>query len=185
MSSQGTNGAAEDVNAIERVDLRAVAALHEELKGLMPHLVGALKRNQAHDDLSQRLIRAERQVAAVPSWPMAAAVHAILTEVRSYGALDPSSRAAIEQSLLRLLDQFGFDEFGAVGEPFDPDRHDAVAGDMVAGQGSVAEVHQHGLGFMQHIVVRAQVTVGIPTETQPPIAHAVNANLEHTGTRND
>lgn len=134
-----------------------VAGMRSDLDALVPHVAAQVRRDRGHDELVARLGRAERALEAKRTWPLVVAVHTALNEVRSYVEADRGVVTAIESALLMVLNQAGFIEFGAVGDAFDPDRHDPVVGRTYEGRGTLSEVRAPGLCFDNVIVTRAQV----------------------------
>lgn len=67
----------------------------------------------------------------------------------------------IESQAFALLKQFGVERFGAIGEPFDPSRHEAVleVEDSQAPPGGIAEVLQAGYERNGQILRPARVKV--------------------------
>jgi molecular chaperone GrpE len=71
---------------------------------------------------------------------------------------------AVRDRALELLARLGYPRYGAVGEPFDPRRHDAVAvvdTTVVAGapDGAVVDVVQSGYGTPDNVLRPAAVVV--------------------------
>ena len=60
---------------------------------------------------------------------------------------------------IEVLAQAGYQEIGAVGEPFDPARHQALAGETRDGRGAVVELYATGLACFGQVAVPAQVRV--------------------------
>jgi len=72
---------------------------------------------------------------------------------------DPEARSALDAELTEVLAQAGYQEIGAVGEPFDPARHQALAGETRDGRGAVVELYATGLACFGQVAVPAQVRV--------------------------
>jgi molecular chaperone GrpE len=143
------------------------AAMRDELDQILPHVVQALKRHDGVADLSRRLDRAERRLAERESRPLVAGLRRVLVTARRVD-LDPQVHEAIVGELERVLVGAGYAEFGEVGEPFDPTRHEAVetatSPTGSAGGTVVTEVLEPGLETLGEIVVPARVLVG-PADT--------------------
>lgn len=142
--------------AIEEV---VSAAIRRELDEVLPHVVAALKRNDAHVDLARRLDAAERRLGEREQRPLVAGLRRVLTTVRRL-EFDAAAKDAIVGELEGLLVGAGYSEFGEAGEPFDPRRHVAIAGEARDGTPVVVEVFEPGMETLGEIVVPAKVRVG-------------------------
>ena len=136
-------------------------ALHAELDEVIPHVISALKRHDAVSDLARRLDVAEKQLAERGSRPFVAGVRRVLNTVRRLD-FDAAVKGAIVGELERLLTGAGYTEFGEVGEAFDPDRHEVVAGEAEAASAVVVEVFEPGLETLGEVLAPAGVRVGAP-----------------------
>ena len=146
-------------------------AVRDELDAVVPHLVAALKRDRAFDALSARLRETERRLEARRERPMAVAVHRVLCRLRRL-SFDDQARAALDAELVEVLTGAGFEEFGSVGEPFDPARHEALAGEAQDGRGVVVELYATGLGCFGQVVTAAQVRVGAEAPSREEVSTA-------------
>lgn len=75
----------------------------------------------------------------------------------------------IQRELLRVLEKFGVTPFSSVGQPFDPERHEAVAR-VPAGDGPAMVVVAETLrGYLLNgrVLRPAMVTVAVPTDELP------------------
>jgi molecular chaperone GrpE (heat shock protein) len=133
-------------------------ALREELDEVMPHLLAALKRDRAFDALADRLRDAEHRLKARRERPVAVALLRMLHRLRHLD-FDPAAKQALDEELVGVLATAGYEEFGAVGEPFDPDRHQALAGETSQGRGVIVEVYASGLACLGEVASPAQVRV--------------------------
>ena len=72
----------------------------------------------------------------------------------------------IQRELLRVLEKFGLTPFSSVGEPFDPERHEAVARVHTTGQLEMTVVGETARGYMLHgrVLRPALVTVAVAPE---------------------
>lgn len=131
-------------------------AVRDEFDDVLPHVVRALKRDQAFDALSERLRSAEDRLEARRDRPIAVALLRVLHRLRHL-KVDKAVRDSLELEIVKILNTAGFQEFGAVGEPFTPARHEPLEGKTAAGTGIVAEVYASGLNSFGDVVVRAQV----------------------------
>lgn len=157
-----------DVPARWTADLAAlgeqIAALRRDLDTVLPHVVHALTRDEAHEALVARLDAAERRLEARAIHPLALDVARLLHDVRRFDRRGqrsaPNHLQHVEDGLSAMLRRHGFEETGAVGEPFDQQRHRVLAGRVSDdGRAVVAEVVTRGLAFGEDIVTRAEVSV--------------------------
>jgi hypothetical protein len=146
-------------------------AMREELNQVLPHLLGALKRDRAFDALAARLQETERRLEAHRERPMAVAVHRVLCRLRRL-TFDGDARAALDAELVKVLTEAGFEEFGTVGEQFDPVRHEALAGGAEDGRAMVVELYATGLGCFGQVVTAAQVRVGAEAPSSKEVSPA-------------
>ena len=67
----------------------------------------------------------------------------------------------IQRELLRVLDKFGVAPFDSVGQPFDPERHEAIARVPAVGQPEGTVVNETARGYMLNgrVLRPAMVTV--------------------------
>lgn len=144
-----------------------VDVVQQALDQVVPHVLHALKREDAVRDLAGRLDRAERRLAERESRPLIAGVRRVLSNVRRLD-LEPEVRELIVGDLESLLIGAGYTEFGEPGEPYDSARHTAL-GAASSGDAVVTEVIEPGLETLGEVVVPAQVRVGdapaTPTHT--------------------
>lgn len=69
----------------------------------------------------------------------------------------------IQRELLRVLDKFGVKPFSSIGEPFDPERHEAVARVPAVEQPEMTVVGETARGYLLHgrVLRPAMVTVAM------------------------
>lgn len=135
------------------------AAVREELDEVVPHIVAALKRNDGVADLVRRLDDAERRLAARDQRPLIARLYRLVGLVRRLDLPDEVREMLLDE-LLDVLRGAGYSEFGAVGEPFDPVRHQALDAGALDGAAVVAGVYEPGLETLGEVVIPARVRVG-------------------------
>lgn len=133
-------------------------AVHAEFDEVLPYVVEALRRNNAFDEINDRLRTAERRIEARQERPVIVGVHGVLDRVRHLD-FDQTIKQALEDDIARLLADAGYAETGRVGEDYDPARHDAIDGRAVDGKAVVSEVHACGLTSFGDVVVRAKVEI--------------------------
>lgn len=72
----------------------------------------------------------------------------------------------IQRELLRVLEKFGVTPFDSVGQPFDPERHEAIARVPAMGQPEGTVVNETARGYMLNgrVLRPAMVTVAAPPD---------------------
>jgi hypothetical protein len=133
-------------------------AVRHEFDQVVPHLVAALKREDGVAELRRRLDLAEKRLADRNQRPLVRGLRDVLKLTRSLD-FDPESKEAITMELERVLVGAGYEEFGEVGEAFDPDRHEALSGEAPGGSPIVTGLREPGLETLGEVVVRAKVEV--------------------------
>jgi molecular chaperone GrpE (heat shock protein) len=134
-------------------------AVRQEFDQVLPHVVTALKRQDGVAELRRRLDVAEKRLAEREQRPLVAGLRRVLAQVRKLD-FEPKAKEAITMELERLLSGAGYQEFGEGGEPFDPERHEAVAGEAPEGSAVVVDLLEPGLETLGEVVLRAKVEVG-------------------------
>jgi molecular chaperone GrpE (heat shock protein) len=133
-------------------------AVHAEFDEVLPYLVEALRKNNAFDEINDRLRAAERRIEARQERPVIISLHQVLDRIRHLD-FDPTIKQALDEDLARMLTEVGYQETGQVGEDYDPARHDAIHGRAEDGRALVSKVHSHGLVSFSDVVVRAKVEI--------------------------
>lgn len=133
-------------------------AVHAEFDEVLPYLVEALRRNNAFDEIGERLRAAERRIQSRQERPVIIGLHLVLDRVRHLD-FDQAIKQAVEDDLVRVLMEAGYEETGRDGENYDPAFHDAIAGRAADGQAVVTKVHGRGLASYGDVLVRAKVEI--------------------------
>lgn len=145
------------------------AAVHAEFDEVVPHVIEALRRNNAFEEINDRLRTAERRILARQERPVIIGVHRVLDRIRHLD-FDQAIRQALEDDLTAVLTEAGYAETGRPGEDYQPARHDAIDGRALDGKAVVTKVHAHGLASFGDVVIRAKVEIS--PEHSPPVAPA-------------
>ena len=148
-----------------------VAELETEMANLKDRLLRAL----AEQENTRRRAQREREEAIrFAASPLARDLLATADNLRRAIESVPAERAAdeavaqllagvaaTERALLEALEKHGIRRIDALGEPFDPDRHEAVfqAADSEHPPGTVAEVVQEG--YLHHDRLLRPAMVGV------------------------
>ncbi|HVU71869.1 MAG TPA: nucleotide exchange factor GrpE [Mycobacteriales bacterium] len=113
--------------------------------------------------------RAQRDIAAAAEIGTARVLVELLPALddvdraRAHGELDPAFRA-VSEHLEKVCTAVGLERYGAKGEPFDPNRHEALTSveDPSAEHETVQDVYRAGYAYAGRILRPAQVVVATP-----------------------
>jgi hypothetical protein len=133
-------------------------AVHDEFDQVLHHVVEALRRNNAFEELSDRLRASERRLETRRERPLVAAVYRLLDHLRHLD-FDQSVKVVLEAEIVQVLNEAGFEETGSVGEAYDPALHEAIGGRSNGGRGTVVKVDTRGLTSFGDVIFRAKVQV--------------------------
>jgi molecular chaperone GrpE len=80
----------------------------------------------------------------------------------------------IQRELLRVLEKFGLTPFTSVGQPFDPERHEAIARVPSADLPDMTVAGETARGYLLHgrVLRPAMVTVAVAPDDSGPAASA-------------
>lgn len=140
-----------------------VKQIHEmrtNIDKLVPHIQVALRR--AEQENVDRLQKLEKSARENPSWPLAVKIHQMKEDLRRSG-VDNEIIPTVCLNIEQILSGFGYRMFGTVNEPFDSERHHVVdsAQTVSAASASVEKVHARGLSWIDRVVMKAHVSVGV------------------------
>lgn len=139
----------------------------DDLERMAAHLVPFLK--SSYTETLDRLARAERLLASRQERPAVAGMHKILCSVRRLDSAE-DVHEFVEEELVGLLGGLGYEEFGDIGDPYDPVRHEAIGGQTERGQGRLSVVHSRGLACHDDVMIRAMVEVEVDDALPAPDA---------------
>ncbi|KPI30951.1 Protein grpE [Actinobacteria bacterium OV450] len=90
-----------------------------------------------------------------------------IDQAREHGTVDPGLRA-VAAALESQLATLGLQEVGALGEPFDPTRHEAISYERSdeVDQPTCTTVHRPGYRVGHHLLRPAEVTVSEPPDEE-------------------
>jgi len=146
----------------------------EKLRARADAFLDLAQRSQAEFANYRRRVEAERAADAgrVRTRTVAELLPLIDDLDRAVGHLPPELAdhpwakgvAMLAGRLHRTLERYGFEQVGRVGEPFDPELHEAVVHEPRPGHepGTVAEVYRHGYRAGDRLIRPAQVVVAQP-----------------------
>jgi molecular chaperone GrpE (heat shock protein) len=149
---------AEVADAIRATADAIRAELQTEFDFVLPRVVEALRRDKGFDEISERLRAAERRIEARRERPLIVGVHRVLDRVRHFD-FDQEIKQAIEDDLVRVLMDAGYEETGREGEAYDPALHEGIGGRAVDGNAVVTRVHTRGLASFGDVIARAEVEI--------------------------
>jgi molecular chaperone GrpE len=151
----------------------------EQLRARADAFLDLAQRSQAEFANYKRRLEAERETDArrVQTQTVAELLPLIDDLDRAVSHLPPELAdhlwakgvAMLAGRLHRTLERYGFERIGRVGEPFDPERHEAVAHEPRPGRqpGTVAEVYRHGYRTKERLIRPAQVVVAAQPAGEP------------------
>ena len=89
-----------------------------------------------------------------------------LSRAEAHGDLEGSPFAAVASKLRAAGDKFGLKQFGAKGEAFSPELHDALVQTPSADvtQNTIADVIEPGYQLGDRVIRAAKVAVAVPAE---------------------
>jgi molecular chaperone GrpE (heat shock protein) len=134
------------------------SAVHAEFDEVLPYVVEALRRNNAFDEINDRLRTAERRIESRQERPVIIGVHRVLDRIRHL-EFDQAIRQALEDDIVHVLTEAGYEETGQIGDAYDPGCHEAIDGRALDGNAVVTAVHAHGLSSFGDVVIRAKVQI--------------------------
>ncbi len=170
---------AEEVgSALVETDEAAIERLSEELESQKERY---LRLAAEFDNFRKRMMRERSETASRAQAQVVSRILESLDDLSRVGDLDPASATVedvisgvelVERKLIRELDGQGLQRVGAVGEPFDPNDHEAVstaAPPTEDQDGTVAAVLQVGYKLGKTLLrpARVQVFVAPQTDGQP------------------
>lgn len=151
----------QDVRSIDDVASQVSALVKTELDKVLPHVVSALKANDATKAMAARLEATEKRLADRANRPVVSHVVQLLNRVRRLDFGD-DAKGLITSELEAILVGVGYVEFGEVGDVFDPVRHEAVDGETLedGAEAVIVTVFEPGLETLGEVVAPARVGVG-------------------------
>lgn len=175
---------AEELAKAEAAEAAAAAAAKE----LAEWKDRALRAAADLDNYRKRAIRDRDEAAARSQGEVLARIVEVVDDLARVAHLEPASTSsealhegmlAIERKFLKLLESSGVERLDPLGQPFDPNMHEAVAtlpAPDVKADHTVGAVYQHGYRLRGALLRPARVAV--LTWTQPAAAETVRASGE-------
>jgi molecular chaperone GrpE (heat shock protein) len=108
-------------------------------------------------DREQRIRALETVIRNRQERPVIQQMAKLLADVRRLDCAE-DIKAHVEESVTDTLTSLGYQEMGSEGEPFDPGRHEPMAG-SVGRAGIVTRVHSRGLACHGDVIIKARVEV--------------------------
>lgn len=144
-----------------------VASLQRDFDSFLPHLIVALERDKAFDEISERLRKAEASAAVALNWALIDGVHRLLNDARKLDGLDDEVRAVFVRQLTGMLRTAGVTEFGRRGEDFDPARHEPIEARGEGAHFRVRAVRASGVERAGVVLKRAKVIIERSSAPEP------------------
>jgi len=175
-SSASTDSTASDHSASASSDADVLADLEAQLEDLggvvnkEAELLGDLQRLQAEFVNYKARVERDRDVARTNA--IAEVLRSLfpalddLARAEAHGDLEGSPFAAVANKLRAAGDKFGLVQFGAKGEVFNPELHDALAQvpSPSVTEMTIADVIEPGYQLGERVIRAAKVAVMIPAE---------------------
>jgi molecular chaperone GrpE len=191
MPQTKTNGETIGLSAIEEQPVDA-ATLVEENAGLRDRLLRALAESENVRHRADRMVDDARQYGisdfARELLSVADNLQRTIAAVEEHGSATAVDKALIEgvlatdRMLAKALKRFGVERIAAVGERFDPNRHEAVmeVEDASHPAGTVTSAVEEGYTIRDRLLRPARVVVTkSPADARPPSDAAVG-NQPHS-----
>jgi molecular chaperone GrpE len=180
MSESFFDGPTSDEQGEEIQRLReALEAKTRELEGVQDRYVRAVAE---FDNVRKRSAREREEYIRFANesllrdiLPVLDNLDRALQAVRSEPATSLSTGVElIQRELLRVLEKFGLTSFASVGQPFDPERHEAVARVPSADLPDMTVAGETARGYLLHgrVLRPAMVTVAVAPDDPGPAASA-------------
>jgi molecular chaperone GrpE len=153
---------AQDESIEKRIE--ALTAENQQLRDRLLRLAAEFDnyRKRTDRDMGNLLLNANAQLAAM-LLPSLDDLDRILTATES--DIDPDALLSgirlVQKNLVKILQDEGLKPMESVGEPFDPEKHDALlhSEDEAHGPNIVIDVHKKGYYFKDRVIRHAQVIV--------------------------
>ncbi len=126
-------------------------------------LTAALQRERAQFNNYKR--RSDEEMASKVSLGKQLVIEQLLPVIddldraREHGDLESGPLRAVSDKLLATLTAQGLAAFGAPGDPFDPERHEAVQNDGSGDNPVIGQVYRVGYRVGDRVIRHAMVTV--------------------------
>jgi len=148
----------EDIEILDGAQQDLVAEMREDMLRARAELVNFRNRVERDRQLNREATITEVLRALLPALDD-------LDRAETHGELAEGTPLAIIATKLRSsFERFGVTRFGAVGEPFDPARHEAIFQKPTPGaeRETVLDVVDFGYRFGDRVVRPAKVAVAVP-----------------------
>lgn len=138
-------------------DAKKAQEEHEQYLRLAAEYDNFRKRSQREKDAIYHDAKADTAKKFLP-------VYDNLERALKAETTDEAFRKGVEMTmteLKKIMDSLGIQAFGAAGEPFDPEKHNAVmhVDDEALGENVIAEVFQNGFAMGDKVIRFAMVKV--------------------------
>ena len=177
----------DDVTGAESLERPAEAPGAEEVRRLQEELEAKTREAESLQDRNLRLMaefdnarkRAAREREDYTRFANESLIRELLPVLDNFDRAllaaksEPGAGAVaagielIQRELLRVLEKFGATPFSSVGQPFDPERHEAIARVQTEEHPEMTVVAEIARGYMLNgrVLRPAMVSVAVPPET--------------------
>lgn len=139
--------------------LQQVATAQQELRADFERLAAAVTPllSRQYEETQARVRALELRIRARQERPLVLRIAQLLNECRRLDTAEDVSAHARE-ALLETLTSFGYQEFGSVGDHYDPDWHEPLEG-SVGTRNVVSKLFSRGLACHGDVLMKAKVAV--------------------------
>ena len=147
--------------------LRQVATEQQLLRADFERLAAAVTPllSRQYEETVARVRVLELRIRARQERPLVLRIAQLLNECRRLEAAEDVSAHA-QEALLDALTSFGYQEFGSMGDHYDPDWHEPLEG-SVGSSSEVSRVFSRGLACFGDVLVKAKVAVAAQEVRDP------------------
>ena len=156
--AEGPDLSAEDLRILDDAERDLVGEMREDMLRAQAELVNFRNRVERDRQVNREATIAEVLRALLPALDD-------LDRAEAHGdAAEGTPMGLVTAKLRGAFERFGLEQFGAVGDPFDPNFHDALLEQPVPGAESktVLDIVEYGYRFGERVVRPAKVVVAGP-----------------------
>ncbi|MDO9063149.1 MAG: nucleotide exchange factor GrpE [Microbacterium sp.] len=133
------------------------------------HLADLRRLTAEYANYRKRVEREKQQLREVSIAEVLRSLLPVLDDLdraRAHGDLDEGPMAAIANKLRASIEKYGLEHFGAVGDAFDPQIHEALVQLPTPGATgqTIADVVETGYRLGERVIRVAKVAVAVPAE---------------------
>jgi molecular chaperone GrpE (heat shock protein) len=154
---EGSHGAASIIDPVAFLEQLSEVQyqLREDFERLAAAVTPLLTKRYRDTEVRMRVL--ETRLRNRQERPLIIALANLLSDVRRIESAE-DVKIHVEETILDVLTNVGYQEMGAEGDQFDPGSHEPLSGS--AGRASVVtRVHRRGLACYGDVIIKAQVDV--------------------------